>query len=59
MGERLLPTGRISWGGFLEEVAFGSVRKQCRFYHNGMWAGAFLWVEGKLSKGTEKGKWFL
>lgn len=59
MGERLLSTGRISQEGFLEEVAFGRIRKQGSFHQNGMWARAFLWVEGKLSKGAEKGKWLL
>lgn len=55
MGERLLPAGRISLEGFLEELVFGGLRKQDKFRKNGMWAGAF-WVEVKLSKGAEVGK---
>jgi len=56
MGERLLPTGRISQGGFLEEVAFGRVRKQGRFHQNGIVGRCLPLGRGKAEQRCREGK---
>lgn len=56
--------GYFQLGGSVREASWKrwhleELENKADFTRMGLWAGAFLWVEGKLSKGAEKGKWLL